>query len=907
MVINKKMIMKLNFSIDYTTVWGECLHVVITYIGRDGSRRCSDLAMQTDDGQHWTLETVAIQSRHHPVAFFQYIYKVEDETGKTLRAEWDGVPRIFSFDTTMDYLMPDTWREYPLQSHLFTQAYQATRHLPVSEALSPLAVPLFRRTLLFRISAPQLSQGQSVAVCGSHPALGSWSASRYLKMQYEGRQEWILSVNVDGMLQTPLEYKYVIVDDATHAVVQWEEGDNRSSATHTVGEGQVLVLDGGFLRVCETMWKAAGVAVPVFSLRSEHSYGVGDFGDLRRLVDWCVATGMRIIQLLPVCDTTMQHSWMDSSPYRAVSVYALHPHYIDLEAAGVLNRADRMTAYHRQRQELNALSCSDYEAVDRVKMAYLRELYAEQGAAVCASSDYQAFVERQKEWLLPYAAFCLLRDHYHTACFTDWGPYAQYDEKLVADFCAEHADEVNYIGYIQYLLEKQLRAASSYAHEHGVALMGDVPAGICRDSVEAWTTPQYFHLDVQTGTPPDVFRPDGQNWELPAYDWEAMMADDCRWWHDRMDRMALFFDAVRLDHVLGFFRIWEIPADAVYGQLGHFSPSLPFTAEEIASFGLTFRHDMLTRPLINDRVVTRLFGIHAQYVRDHFLDAHAYGLYDLKPEWNTQRKIQAYFEGRRDENSLWIRDGLYRLVANVLLVEDNRHPGMYHPRVNAFREPVFEVLDDEDKEAYMRLYNHYFFHRHNLFWGHGAMRRLTAALHGCRMLVCGEDLGLLPDCVEPVLDSLRILTTELQTLPKQDGYEFAHLGNYPYRSMATTSTHDTAPLRLWWEENPERVQRFFVTMLQKEGRAPRHLPAYLAEEIIARHLYCPSMLCVLPLQDWLALAGEPAGFDIRQERVNTPSDAYNRWQYRMGPTIERLTQETQLNRKLKTMITRSKR
>lgn len=899
--------MILKFSIDYNTVWGEELHVVVTYIGRNGSRRSFDIPMKTEDGVHWTLDTVTIQARNHPIAYFQYIYKVEDGKGNVIRTEWCEVPRLYCLDTTKDYVMPDTWRDYPLQSHLMTKAYLATLFLPLEQSLVPIQVPLFRRTLLFKVLAPQLKKGQSVAVCGSHPALGNWNATHYLKMQCEGRQEWMLAVNVDGMMQLPLEYKFVVVDDNTHSVVQWEEGNNRTTGDFNVEEGQVLVLDGGILRVCESMWRVAGVSIPVFSLRSEHSYGVGDFGDLRRLVDWAVATGMRIIQLLPVNDTTMQHNWMDSSPYRAISAYALHPHFVDLESAGCLRTVERMTAFNRQRQELNAMSFSDYEAVEKVKNAYLHELYVEQGRNVCGSENFKNFVQSQKSWLLPYAAFCILRDIFHTARFADWGEYAKYDEQKIEAFCSDHADEVTYIYYVQFLLHIQLAAAVDYAHEHGVALMGDIPAGIGSDSVEAWTMPQYFHFDAHMGTPPDIYRHNGQNWEIPTFNWIALLDDDCSWWHSRLDYMSQYFDAVRFDHVLGFFRVWEIPKNAVYGQMGHFSPSLPLTSEEIESYGLHFRREMFTRPLVNDKVMERLFGIHAQYVRDHFMNSKGYGLYELKPEWDTQRKIHDYFIDRRDENSIWIRDGLYRVVANVLFVEDSRTPGMYHPRINAYDEPVYDALCDDDKEAYMRLYNNYFFQRHNMFWEQGAVKRLVSVLRHCKMLVCGDDLGMLPDCVEPVLDRLRILTTELQTCPKQKGYEFVHLGAFPYRSVATTSTHDMAPLRLWWEENHEAAQRFFAAMLQKEGRAPQHLSAYLAEEIVARHLYGPSMLCILPFQDWMSFCPELQGKNLVQERINVPSDAYNRWQYRMNVTIENLLGQVQINRKLKTMITRSKR
>ncbi len=888
-------IMKLKFSIQYGTAWGESLHVSIDFHSQDGTVRHQNLLMQTDDGEQWTLETAALMSRQHPLSHIVYRYQVENADGQVLRQEWDQVPRIYCFDATKDYVFPDCWRDRPLPLHLYSNAYLTTVHGRHGEQVEARPLPLFRRTIIFRVSAPQLKAGQAVAVCGSHPAIGSWNPSRYLPMEYAGQGEWLLSVNAQGWL-LPIEYKYVVIDAAKHELLSWEDGDNRiipvgsqDGSTPEIKEGIVLVLHGGHLRLREEPWRAAGVAIPVFSLRSEHSYGVGDFGDLRRMVDWAVLTGMKVIQLLPVNDTTTDGHWHDSDPYNIVSVMALHPHYVDLEAAGTLKSKTQMTQFMRRRQELNALPYSDYEAVDRVKNEYLQQLFAEQGEKVMATEDYQAFVRDNEDWLKPYA---------------EWK--AGDESAAEASLPDLHS---SFIYYVQYLLHTQLKAAADYARSKGVFLKGDLPIGVNRDSVETRCYPELFNLNEQAGTPPDTLSIQGQNWGFPTYRWNEETGKNTLtdWFRRRLNRMQQYFDALRIDHVLGFFRIWEIPRDAVYGQLGHFSPSLPLTVGEIEYFGLPFRKELCTQPFINDRLVERLFGIHAQYVREHFLVRKSYGLYDLRDECATQRKIAALFADRRDESSLWIRDGLMRLVADVLFVEDPQQPDMYHPRIGATAEAVYDALSAEEKDAYVRLYNNYFYQRHSFFWGQQALRRLPAVLRDSRMLVCAEDLGMLPDCVEPVLDHLRILTLEIQQMPKQQGFEFAHLEANPIRSVCTISTHDMAPLRLWWQEQPERRQRYYVTMLQKEGRAPEQLPGHLAEEIIARHLYCPSMLCILQLQDWLSMDTELRSKHPQQERINVPSDPYNRWQYRMHVTIEQLLEATRYNNKVKTMVQRSRR
>ncbi|MBO6033534.1 MAG: 4-alpha-glucanotransferase [Prevotella sp.] len=400
--------MKLKFTIHYGTQWGESLHVVVSYLSSDGTRKTTNLLMQTDDGTFWTLETSVVESRQHPIDSFSYHYQVEDEEGHVLRREWTMIPRTYHFDTSQNYVLSDLWRDIPIQYHLYSSAYITTKGLVRDEQVNPLRVPLYRKTILFRVSAPQLLKGQSLAIVGSHPALGDWNAARYLRMEYLGQYDWMLSVNVDAVL-LPLEYKYVVIDDSTNTLVAWEEGDNRStngllpSDVSTVPDGTVLVAYGENLRIKEQTWRLAGVVVPVFSLRSDYSYGVGDFGDLRRIVDWAVLTGMKVIQLLPVNDTTVSHSWSDSYPYNIVSAFALHPHYLDLEAFGNLKNKSKMTSYHRQRRELNAIGYSDYEAVDRVKSEFINDLFEERGRQTLDSKEFKSWFEANKDWLEPYA------------------------------------------------------------------------------------------------------------------------------------------------------------------------------------------------------------------------------------------------------------------------------------------------------------------------------------------------------------------------------------------------------------------------------------------------------------------------------------------------------------------------
>jgi 4-alpha-glucanotransferase len=220
--------MKLKFTINYGTQWGESLHVVISYKSLDGTVKTFNLLMQTEDGVSWSLDTAVVESRQHPIDSFTYYYQVEDGEGRVLRREWTGVPRAYHFDSSKNYVLPDLWRDIPLNYHLYSSAYRITMGMTAGESAQVMRVPFYRKTILFRVSAPQLRHGQSLAILGSHPALGDWNTARFLRMDYIGDNDWILSVNVDAIF-LPIEYKYVIVDDTTNSLVAWEDGDNRTT------------------------------------------------------------------------------------------------------------------------------------------------------------------------------------------------------------------------------------------------------------------------------------------------------------------------------------------------------------------------------------------------------------------------------------------------------------------------------------------------------------------------------------------------------------------------------------------------------------------------------------------------------------------------------------------------------
>lgn len=893
--------MKLQFSINYVTRWGEDVRVVMTLTDSKGRSKVQVYPLETKDGTLWAGELSVIDPL---VQTFQYKYCIY-KGDECIRSEWSVVPRQFRADTTKNFIFPDSWRDVPSSSYLYSSAF--TRCINTHQT-NKEDLPYFESTLMLRVSAPQLKEGQALALLGNQPALGEWNPNFALRMKEVGLHEWSITLSAAG-LKFPLEYKYVIVNEANGEFVAWEGGDNRQLPVG-VSKGQVLVISDKPLRVSDTKWKAAGVVIPVFSLRSEGSCGVGDFGDLRQAVDWAEQTGMRIIQILPIYDTTIHKNSKDSYPYNSISIYALHPQYMDLrQLPAVLDEAKRKD-FEARRKVLNELPQLDYEAVNDLKWEYVHEVFAQEGDAVLNSDEFKEFFKQNEYWLMSYAAFSVLRDRNNTSDFHFWKEHSEYRADEIRAFCkpgAKAYKEISYYYYIQFCLHRQLLATCDYARSKGVILKGDIPIGISRHSVESWVEPHYFNLNGQAGAPPDDFSVNGQNWGFPTYNWDVMRRDGCSWWIRRFRKMAEYFDAYRIDHVLGFFRIWEIPTDSVHGLLGHFSPALPMTVEEIESYGLRFRKNYFTKPNISDWVLEKVFAEKADMVKATYLNRMGVDWYEMKPEYDTQRKVEAAFRDKTDEADVTLREGLYTLISNVLFVEDPAEQGKYHPRISAQNDYLYQTLSGSEREAFNKLYNDYYFYRHNDFWYDQAMQKLPVLVDATQMLVCAEDLGMVPECVSWVMKDLRILTLEIQTMPKAYGVRFGRLEENPYRSVATIFTHDMPTLRGWWEEDPERAQQYYNEILQKDGTAPRVMPAWLCEEVVARHLYSPSMLCLISWQDWMSMDEALRYPDVNYERINIPSDPHNYWRYRMHLTLEALMSNSDLNHKIRSMIERSDR
>ncbi|MDY3979740.1 MAG: 4-alpha-glucanotransferase [Tidjanibacter sp.] len=739
--------------------------------------------------------------------------------------------------------------------------------------------------LTFEISAPVASPSERLFVCGNIEGLGQWNTNRAVEASLVNYPVWRVSFDVSRLTDSDFEYKFIIKRGNS---VVWEEGENRRWNFHPiVGEEVVEANFRGNLS-----WHGAGLAIPVFSLRSAQSQGIGDFVDLAAMAEWAALTGQKVIQILPVNDTTQNYNWRDSYPYRSISIFALHPLYLSIVEMGA--KCDP------EIKALNALSEVDYDRVGELKWRFFREEFARIGRKTMRSAAFKKFYKSNRDWLDNYAVFCALRDHYRSADFSTWGGEAVYSKELVDRKSAEGSDNVALYLWLQFHLDRQLRAAVEHCRSLGVVLKGDIPIGISRDSVEAWSQPELFNMTSQAGAPPDDFSATGQNWGFPTYNWDLMAADGYSWWRRRFEKMADYFDLYRIDHILGFFRIWEIPLDEVDGLLGHFNPALPLGCDELARRGMPMNRQRYLIPQIEQNRLAEMFGDEDPAA---YLEPLSDGLYTPKAAYRTQRQIEAALSAEHPRAA----SVLMQIVTDVLFVEDPLQKEYYHPRIAARQTNAYKRLGEEQKRAFDAIYDDFFFHRHNDFWGEQAMRKLPVLIGATRMMCCGEDLGMIPASVAPVMKTLGILSLEIQRMPKDPSVEFALTNCYPYMSVATTSTHDMSTLRGWWRENPEASQRYYNSILWQSGRAPEEATAEVCRLIVANHLCSPAVLTILPWQDWLSISDLYRRKDVEAERINVPSDPNRYWRYRMHLGIEELMGAEQLNADIAQMISDSRR
>ncbi|KAJ6992126.1 4-alpha-glucanotransferase DPE2 [Populus alba x Populus x berolinensis] len=733
-----------------------------------------------------------------------------------------------------------------------------------------------------------------------------------------------------------------------------------------------IFLSDGMMR--EMPWRGAGVAIPMFSVRSEADLGVGEFLDLKLLVDWAVESGFHLVQLLPINDTSVHGMWWDSYPYSSLSVFALHPLYLRVEAlsenlpenikkeiqeareqldgkdwpAGSVLQCFSSLQRHESSKpslviqlpssilyplvesctlmqfldgrgqalipcvnisELGSVQDVDYEATLATKLSIAKKVFEQEKDLILNSRSFHKYFSENEEWLKPYAAFCFLRDFFETSDHSQWGRFSSFTEKKLEKLVSKdslHHDIIRFHYYIQFHLHLQLSEAAEYARNKGVILKGDLPIGVDRNSVDTWVYPNLFRMNTSTGAPPDYFDKNGQNWGFPTYNWEEMSKDNYAWWRARLTQMAKYFTAYRIDHILGFFRIWELPEHAMTGLIGKFRPSIPLSKEELEREGI-WDFDRLSLPYIRQEFVQEKFGASWTFIVSNFLNDYQKGHYEFKEDSNTEKKIASKLKMLAEKSMLLesedkIRRDLFDLLKNIVLIRDPEDASKFYPRFNLEDTSSFQDLDDHSKNVLRRLYYDYYFHRQENLWRQNALKTLPALLNSSDMLACGEDLGLIPACVHPVMQELGLIGLRIQRMPSESDLEFGIPSQYSYMTVCAPSCHDCSTFRAWWEEDEERRCRYFKNLVGPDAIPSSQCVPDIAHFVIRQHVEAPSMWAIFPLQDLLALKEEYTTRPATEETINDPTNPKHYWRYRVHVTLESLLKDKELIATIKGLV-----
>ena len=453
--------MKVTFNINFHTVWGQKLCVVgsIPELGSWEPALAKEMSYKGDG--NWQLELEVTS----PVKDIEYRYflSVND---KQVFEEWEKNHQVFFIGQADQYTLYDYWQVRPANLAFYSSAF--TKSLFAHPCNTHERVVKSGKRLTIKISVPRVEKNQRVAITGNQDCLGNWHPDKALILSCDTFPVWHIDLDA-GEISYPLEYKFLICDDQQQPLY-WEEDENRVLNLPSQQVGETVIVSGLYFRDNLPLWRCAGSVIPVFSLRSEKSFGVGDLGDLRMLVDWARKTCQRIIQVLPMNDTTTTHTRTDSYPYSAISIYALHPMYISLPDLGELADPEKAAFFARKQAELNGLDAVDYEQTVRYKLEYCREYFRQEGEAILSTSEYREFFAQNESWLMPYAAYCYLRDMYRTSDFTQWKENSVFDKNTIRELCSvggKAYPEISFLYFLQYVLHTQFKGVSDYARKNG--------------------------------------------------------------------------------------------------------------------------------------------------------------------------------------------------------------------------------------------------------------------------------------------------------------------------------------------------------------------------------------------------------------------------------------------------------
>ena len=638
-----------------------------------------------------------------------------------------------------------------------------------------------------------------------------------------------------------------------------------------------------------------GIAVPVSALKTENSCGIGEFADLENLGKWCKSINIELIQILPVNDTGFQ-----SSPYSAISAFALHPVYLRIQTIPeYMKHPDFVKELTDIKTAFNNLKRIDFINLLKAKLNLLKKIYSHVLKDILADDSFAKWVKRNS-WIKPYAVFNVLKNRNNHKHWKEWPEMVNPDESSIDSFWEKENEECCFYSWLQFRLELQLIEVRKKLEGNGVFLKGDIPILINEDSVDLWFSRQYFNTRMSAGAPPDMFSIEGQNWGFPVYDWKELQNCGYSWWKERLKQANKFYHAYRIDHVLGFFRIWQIPVYNVTGISGYFYPYDYITVKELNDIGFDKgRIRWLSKPHIHGSDIKFSKKVKNSEIKEKFFSQIGNeDLYNFNDKITGEKYIMALDEEQEIKNFLlsWYR--------NRTLIEVDK--GLYHRLWNFMDTKAFKTLNFEEKIAFGKLIKAKE-EKSEKIWAVEGKRLLSMMQETTDMLMCAEDLGVVPACVPQVLKELEILSLKIERWTREyskPDAPYINVKAYPHLSVCIPSVHDTTTLRGWWEEElSEREKKEYYSLLNLRSQCPETYTSELAMTIIEHNLNANSIITIFQLQDLLFLNEKIDRKLFKEDRINVPGTvADTNWSYRIPVLVDDISKNLQFNKILKKLI-----
>jgi len=630
--------------------------------------------------------------------------------------------------------------------------------------------------------------------------------------------------------------------------------------------------------------RLTGLAVPLGALRTQYSIGVGEFPDLVELAHLCKACGIELIQLLPVNDSGFQ-----SSPYSALTAFALHPLYLRISAMEEAKGFEPELLELKNRFE--ALPRFAYGPLQDAKLALLRKIFNKHKKNILASAEpgkkLHSWIQ-ENPWIIDYAVYRRLKDAHNGAHWKEWTQFRNVDTRQIQELWnnPQYREEHLFWVWVQEALDRQFTDAARAVRDMGIVLKGDIPILMNEDSADVWAHSEFFNRDQSAGAPPEPLTPLGQNWQFPTYNWEALEKADYSWWIDRLRLAGRYYSAFRIDHVLGFFRIWTTSRKDNSAALGHFVPSIPITTEELYNLGFDdSRIRWLSQPHIpTQELFDAMRGDPATEAAVRKACNKALTRIGNEELWLFNGTISGELDIEALDIHGFLKEYLLKAWRNRVLIP--QEDGNYYPAWTYWDTRAFPTLSETERRNLESLIQQKRSESEQL-WEDQGRKLLSTFIRATDMIPCAEDLGAIPDCVPKVLQELGILGLKIVRWTRrwgEWGEPYIPFAEYPELSVCTPAVHDTSTVRQWWENEADREQfRQFINVPYLNDKYTPETAALILGHIIDS----ASRFCIFQIQDLLHLSARWYAENPEDERVNVPGTVNDfNWTYRLPSPLE---------------------